>query len=123
MNDITITLTGNLVDDPELRYTPQGTPVANMRVASTPRMQKGGRWVDAADTVFIDVVAWRALGENAAEELRKGDRVIVAGRLRQRTYETKEGQKRTVYEIHADEIAPSLKLPLAEQEPAEPAAA
>ena len=118
MNDITITMTGNLVDDPELRYTPQGTAVANMRVASTPRMQKGGRWVDAADTVFIDVVAWRALGENAAEELRRGDRVIVAGRLRQRTYETKEGQKRTVYEIHADEIAPSLKLPIAEQEPA-----
>lgn len=118
MNDIAITLTGNLVEDPELRYTPQGTPVANMRVASTPRMQKGGRWVDAADTVFIDVVAWRTLGENAAEELRKGDRVIVAGRLRQRTYETNDGEKRTVYEIHADDIAPSLRLPLADQEPA-----
>lgn len=118
MNDIQITMPGNLVADPELRYTPNGVAVASLRIASTPRMNKGGKWVDAGDTVFLDVVAWRTLGENAANELHKGDRVTVNGRLRQRSYETKEGQKRTVYEIHADDIAPSLRVSTPDAAPA-----
>ena len=118
MSDIQITMTGNLVADPELRYTPKGIAVLNARIASTPRMQRGGEWVDAGDTVFLGLIAWRKLAENVAETLRKGQRVNVTGRLRQRTYEVEGGGKRTVYEIHADEIAPSLKLPVAEQEPA-----
>jgi single-strand DNA-binding protein len=118
VNDIQITMPGNLVADPELRYTPNGVAVASLRIASTPRMNKGGKWVDAADTVFLDVVAWRTLGENAANELHKGDRVTVNGRLRQRSYETKDGQKRTVYEIHADDIAPSLRISTPDPAPA-----
>ena len=119
MNDIQITMPGNLVADPELRYTEKGVAVAKLRVASTPRMQKGGQWVDAGQTVFLDVVAWRKLGENAAETLRKGNRVTVTGRLRQRTYQTTEGAKRTVYEIHADDIAPSLRVTSSDPGPAE----
>lgn len=118
MNDIQITMPGNLVADPELRYTEKGVAVAKLRIAHTPRMQKGGQWVDAGETVFLDVVAWRKLGENAAETLRKGNRVTVTGRLRQRSYQTKEGAKRTVYEIHADDIAPSLRVTSTEPPPA-----
>lgn len=127
MNDIQITMTGNLVADPELRYTPKGVAVLNARIASTPRMQKGGQWVDAGPTVFLGLVAWRKLAENVAETLKKGQRVNVTGRLRQRSYEVEGGGTRTVYEVHADDIAPSLKAgtvaePAPAAEPAEPAA-
>ena len=110
MQDTTMTITGNLVDDPELRYTPAGQPVARFRIASTPRYQDGrtGEWKDG-DTLFLTCVAWRQLAENTAESLTRGTRVIVTGRLRQRSYETKEGEKRTVYEVQADELGPSLR--------------
>jgi single-strand DNA-binding protein len=110
MNETTITITGNLVDVPELRYTQTGQAVASFRVASTPRYQDRdtGGWRDD-DTLFLTCNAWRALAENAAESLGKGSRVIVTGRLRQRSYETTEGAKRTVYEVTADDIAPSLR--------------
>ena len=105
-----MTIAGNLVEDPELRYTPAGQPVAKFRVASTPRYQDGttGEWKDG-DTLFLTCVAWRQLAENTAESLTRGTRVIVTGRLRQRSYETKEGEKRTVYELQADELGPSLR--------------
>jgi single-strand DNA-binding protein len=108
MNDTTITITGNLVDEPELRFTPAGTAVARFRVASTPRYQQNGQWKDG-DTLFLTCNAWRQLAENTAESLQKGMRVIVTGRLRQRAYETTEGEKRTVYEVEADEVAASLR--------------
>ena len=110
MQDTTMTIVGNLVDDPELRYTPAGQPVARFRIASTPRYQDGrtGEWKDG-DTLFLTCVAWRQLAENTAESLTRGARVIVTGRLRQRSYETKEGEKRTVYEVQADELGPSLR--------------
>jgi single-strand DNA-binding protein len=109
MNETQITITGNLVGAPELRYTQTGQPVISCRVALTPRYQdRQGQWKDG-DTLFLSVTAWRPLAENAAESLAKGSRVIVTGRLRQRTYETPEGAKRTVHEITADDIAPSLR--------------
>lgn len=109
MNETTITLTGNLVDTPELRYTQTGQAVASFRVASTPRYQdRDGGWRDG-DTLFLTCNAWRTLAENAAESLGKGSRVIVTGRLRQRSYETTDGAKRTVCEVTADDIAPSLR--------------
>ncbi len=110
MNETTITITGNLVDAPELRYTPAGQAVASFRVASTPRYQDrdSGGWRDG-DTLFLTCNAWRTLAENAAESLGKGSRVIVTGRLRQRSYETTDGARRTTYEVTADDIAPSLR--------------
>jgi single-strand DNA-binding protein len=109
MNDTQLTIAGNLVDDPELRFT-SGQPVAKFRIASTPRFyDKGAReWKDG-DTLFLTVNAWRQAAENVAESLTRGSCVIVTGRLRQRSYETKEGEKRTVYELEADEIGVSLK--------------
>ncbi|MCA1824681.1 MAG: single-stranded DNA-binding protein [Mycobacteriales bacterium] len=109
-NDTSITLVGNLVEDPELRFTPNGAAVAKFRVASTPRYldKTTNEWKDG-DSLFLTVNAWRQLAENVAESLTRGQRVIVHGRLKQRSYETKEGEKRTVYEIEADEVGPSLK--------------
>ena len=108
MNETQITITGNLADAPELRHAQTGQPVISCR-ASTPRYQdRQGQWKDG-DTLFLSVTAWRPLAENAAESLAKGSRVIVTGRLRQRTYETPDGAKRTVHEITADDIAPSLR--------------
>ena len=108
--DTQITITGNLVDDPELRFTPAGQPVARFRVASTPRFRDNatGEWKDG-DSLFLTCNVWRQAAENAAESLTRGMRVIVSGRLRQRSYETKEGEKRTVYEVEVDDVGPSLR--------------
>src|SRR6202023_545304 len=108
--DTQITIAGNLVDDPELRYTPTGQAVANFRVASTPRFldKATNEWKDG-DSLFLSCSVWRQAAENAAESLQRGMRVIVSGRLRQRSYETKEGEKRTVYEVEVDEVGPSLR--------------
>jgi single-strand DNA-binding protein len=108
--DTQITITGNLVDDPELRFTPAGQPVARFRVASTPRFRDNatGEWKDG-DSLFLTCNVWRQAAENVAESLTRGMRVIVSGRLRQRSYETKEGEKRTVYEVEVDDVGPSLR--------------
>ena len=105
-----ITLIGNLTADPELRFTPSGAPVANFTVASTPRTfdRQTNEWKDG-DAMFINCAVWRQAAENVAESLQKGMRVIVTGRLKSRSYETREGEKRTVFEIDADEIGPALK--------------
>ena len=105
-----ITVVGNLVDDPELRFTPSGAAVAKFRIASTPRTfdRQTNEWKDG-DSLFLSCNVWRQAAENVAESLQRGMRVIVSGRLRQRSYETKEGEKRTVYEIEVDEVGPSLR--------------
>jgi single-strand DNA-binding protein len=110
MNETTLTITGNLVDDPELRFTPSGQPVAKFRIASTPRYldKTANEWKDG-DSLFLTCNVWRQAAENAAESLTRGMRVIVTGRLKQRSYETKEGEKRTVYEIEVDDVGPSLR--------------
>lgn len=104
-----ITVVGNLVDDPELRFTPSGAAVANFRIASTPRTfdKQTNEWKDG-DALFLSCSAWKSLGENVAESLTKGMRVVVQGRLKQRSYETSAGEKRTVVELEVDEIGPSL---------------
>src|SRR6266704_475245 len=108
--DTTITLIGNLVDDPELRFTPSGAAVAKFRVASTPRYldKQTNEWKDG-ESLFLSCNVWRQAAENVAESLQRGMRVIVQGRLKQRSYETKEGEKRTVYEVEVDEVGPSLR--------------
>jgi single-strand DNA-binding protein len=108
--DTQITVVGNLVDDPELRFTPAGQPVARFRVASTPRFmdRTTNEWKDG-DSLFLTCNVWRQAAENVAESLTRGTRVIVSGRLKQRNYETKEGEKRTVYEIEVDDVGPSLR--------------
>ena len=108
--DTQITIAGNLVDDPELRFTPAGQPVAKFRIASTPRFRDNasGEWKDG-DSLFLTCNVWRQAAENVAESLTRGMRVIVSGRLRQRSYETKEGEKRTVYEVEVDDVGPSLR--------------
>src|SRR6266446_1780207 len=108
--DTQITIAGNLVDDPELRFTPAGQPVAKFRVASTPRFldKSTNEWKDG-DSLFLTCNVWRQAAENVAESLTRGTRVIVSGRLRQRSYETKEGEKRTVYEVEVDDVGPSLR--------------
>lgn len=105
-----ITLVGNLVDDPEIKFTPSGHAVAKFRVASTPRTfdKSTNEWRDG-DSLFLTVTAWRTLAQNCAETLTRGMRVIVQGALKQRSYEDREGIKRTVYEIEAEDVAPSLK--------------
>jgi single-strand DNA-binding protein len=105
-----ITLVGNLTADPELRFTPSGAPVANFTVASTPRTfdRQSGEWKDG-DAMFLSCAVWRQAAENVAESLQKGMRVIVQGRLKSRTYETREGERRTVFEVDVDEIGPALK--------------
>ncbi len=108
--DTTITLIGNLVDDPELRFTPSGAAVAKFRVASTPRYldKQTNEWKDG-ESLFLQCQIWRQAAENVAESLTKGMRVILSGRLKQRSYETKEGEKRTVFEVEVDEVGPSLR--------------
>lgn len=108
--DTTITLVGNLVDDPELRFTTSGAAVAKFRIASTPRSfdKATNEWKDG-ESLFLTCSVWRQAGENVAESLQRGMRVIVQGRLKQRSYETKEGEKRTVYEVDVDEVGPSLR--------------
>jgi single-strand DNA-binding protein len=105
-----ITVVGNLVDDPELRFTPSGAAVANFRIASTPRTfdKQSNEWKDG-DALFLSCSVWRQAAENVAESLQKGMRVIVTGRLTMRQYETREGEKRTSTEIQVDEVGPALK--------------
>jgi single-strand DNA-binding protein len=105
-----ITIIGNLTNDPELRFTPSGAAVANFTVASTPRTfdRQSNEWKDG-ETLFMRCSVWREAAENVAESLTRGTRVIVSGRLRSRTYDTKEGEKRTVVELEADEVGPSLR--------------
>lgn len=108
--DTLITLVGNLVDDPELRFTPSGAAVANFRIASTPRTydKQTNEWKDG-DTLFLRCNVWRQPAEHVAESLSRGMRVIVQGRLVQRSYQPKEGEKRTVFEIEVEEVGPSLR--------------
>jgi single-strand DNA-binding protein len=105
-----ITVVGNLVDDPELRFTPSGAAVANFRIASTPRTfdRQTNEWKDG-EALFLSCSVWRQAAENVAESLQRGMRVVVQGRLKSRQYETREGEKRTVFEIDVDEVGPSLK--------------
>jgi single-strand DNA-binding protein len=105
-----ITIIGNLTNDPELRFTPSGAAVANFTVASTPRTfdRNSNEWKDG-ETLFMRCSVWREAAENVAESLTRGARVIVSGRLRSRTYDTKEGEKRTVVELEVDEVGPSLR--------------
>jgi len=108
--DTTITVVGNLTADPELRFTPSGAAVANFTVASTPRIydRQTGEWKDG-EALFLRCNIWREAAENVAESLTRGARVIVTGRLKQRSFETREGEKRTVVEVEVDEIGPSLR--------------
>jgi single-strand DNA-binding protein len=108
--DTIITVVGNLTADPELRFTPSGAAVANFTVASTPRMfdKQSGEWKDG-EALFLRCNVWRQVAENVAESLTRGARVVVQGRLKQRSFETKEGEKRTVVELEVDEIGPSLR--------------
>ncbi|MFS0695101.1 single-stranded DNA-binding protein [Streptomyces nitrosporeus] len=105
-----ITVIGNLVDDPELKFTPSGAAVAKFRIASTPRLfdRQTNEWKDG-DSLFLTCSVWRQAAENAAESLTRGMRVIVQGALKQRSYEDREGVKRTVYELDVEEVGPSLK--------------
>ena len=105
-----ITLVGNLTADPELRFTPSGAAVANFTVASTPRTfdRQTSEWKDG-DAMFLNCSVWRQAAENVAESLTKGMRVVVQGRLKSRSYETREGERRTVFEVEVDEVGPSLR--------------
>ena len=108
-NDVTICITGNLVDDPILRFAQSGAAVANFTIASTPRAfdKQSNEWKDG-DTMFLNCSVWRQAAENVAESLTKGTRVIVQGRLKSRSYDDREGNKRTVFEVDVEEIGPSL---------------
>ncbi len=108
--ETTITVVGNLTDDPDLRFTPNGAAVANFTVASTPRFfdKQTNEWKDG-EALFLRCSIWRQAAENVAETLQRGARVIVQGRLKQRSYETREGEKRTTFEVDVEEIGPSLK--------------
>jgi single-strand DNA-binding protein len=108
--DTVITIVGNVTGDPELRFTPSGAAVANFTVASTPRAfdRQSNEWKDG-ETLFMRCSVWRDAAENVAESLQRGTRVIVTGRLKSRSYETKEGEKRTVIEMEVDEVGPSLR--------------
>jgi single-strand DNA-binding protein len=108
--ETTITVIGNLTADPELRFTPSGAAVASFTVASTPRTfdRNTGEWKDG-DALFLRCNIWRQAAENVAESLTRGSRVLVSGRLRQRSFETREGEKRTVVELEVDEVGPSLR--------------
>ena len=113
--DTQITVVGNIVADPELRYTPNGAAVANFRAASTPRRydQQAGQFVDG-EPLFLTCNVWRQPAENVANSLSKGDRVIVTGRLRQRSYDDRNGERRTVFEIEVEEVGPSLRFATAD---------
>jgi single-strand DNA-binding protein len=115
MADTHVTLTGNLTDDPDLRFTPNGHPVANFRLAVTARIKDGDSWRDG-DTSYFRINVWRQLAEHVAESLAKGDRAVVVGRLKSRSWETPEGDKRSVVEVEADEVAPSLRWAIAKPE-------
>lgn len=110
-NDTSLTIIGNLTDDPELRFLPSGAAMAKFTIASTPRFmdKASGEWKDG-EALFVNCTAWRELAENAAESLSKGARVIVAGRLRQSRWETPEGEKRSAYGLDVEEIGPSLRF-------------
>jgi single-strand DNA-binding protein len=118
-NETVITVIGNLTADPELRFTPSGAAVANFTVASTPRTfdKASGEYKDG-DPLFLRCNVWRQPAEHAAESLSRGDRVVVVGRLRQRSFETREGEKRTVVELEVDEVGPSLRYATAKVEKA-----
>jgi single-strand DNA-binding protein len=115
MADTHVTITGNLTDDPEVTFTGSGQAVCNFRVAVTPRVRDGDSWRDG-DTSFFRITAWRQLAEHIGDSLSKGDRVLVAGQLRMRAWETAEGDKRSVVEVTAEEIGPSLRWATAKPE-------
>ncbi len=115
MADTHVTITGNLTDDPELKFIGNGNAVASFRVAVTARVRDGDTWRDG-DTSYFRVTAWRQLAEHVCDSLAKGDRAVVIGRLRSRSWETPEGDKRTVVEVEADEVAPSLRWATARPE-------
>jgi single-strand DNA-binding protein len=115
MPDTHVTITGNLTDDPEVTFTGSGQAVCNFRLAVTPRVRDGDTWRDG-DTSFFRITAWRQLAEHIGDSLAKGDRVIVAGQLRMRAWETPEGDKRQVVEVTAEEAGPSLKWATAKPE-------
>jgi single-strand DNA-binding protein len=108
MPDTFVALVGNLTDDPEVRVTPQGTAVASFRLAVTPRVNDGGTWKDG-DTSFFRINVWRDLAEHVTDSLSKGDRALVLGRLKTRSWETPEGERRSTVEVEAEEVGPSLK--------------
>jgi single-strand DNA-binding protein len=112
MSDTHVTITGNLTADPELKFTPNGAAVANFRIAVTTRVRDGEGWKDG-DTSFFRINAWRQLAQHVTDSLSKGDRAVVIGRLRSRSWETPQGEQRSVIEIEADEIAPSLRWAIA----------
>jgi single-strand DNA-binding protein len=115
MADTHVTITGDLTDDPELKFTPTGAPVATFRVAVTARVRDGEGWRDG-DTSFFRVNVWRQLAEHVADSLSKGDRAVIIGRLKSRSWETPEGERRSVVEVEADEVAPSLRWAIAKPE-------
>jgi single-strand DNA-binding protein len=115
MADTHVTITGNLTDDPELKFTPTGAAVVNFRVAVTARVRDGEGWRDG-DTSFFRVNVWRQLAEHVADSLSKGDRAVIIGRLKSRSWETPEGERRSVVEVEADEVAPSLRWAIAKPE-------
>jgi single-strand DNA-binding protein len=115
MPDTHVTITGNLTADPELKFTPNGAAVANFRVAVTSRVRDGNAWRDG-DTSFYRVTAWRDLAANVTDSLAKGDRVVIVGQLRMRSWETPEGEQRSLVEVTADEVGPSLRWATAKPE-------
>jgi single-strand DNA-binding protein len=115
MPDTFVSLIGNLTDDPEVRFTPSGTQVGNFRLAVTPRVREGDQWKDG-DTSFFRINCWRDLAVHAADSLSKGDRALVIGRLKARAWETPEGERRSVVEVEAEEIGPSLRWATAKPE-------
>lgn len=122
--DTSLTVVGNLVADPELRFTQSGTPVCNFRVASTPSAfdKTAQEWRDG-ETLFVDCTIWRAAAEHVAASLAKGHRVVVSGRMLARTYTTREGEQRTTWGLEVDEVGPSLRYTTARVEPRQPVAA
>jgi single-strand DNA-binding protein len=115
MADTHVTITGNLTDNPEVTFTPNGQAVCNFRLAVTPRVRDGNGWKDG-DTSFFRITAWRQLAEHVGDSLSKGDRVLVSGQLRMRSWETPEGDKRQVVEVTAEEVGPSLRWATAKPE-------
>jgi single-strand DNA-binding protein len=115
MPDTHVAITGNLTDDPEVHFTPNGAAVCNFRLAVTPRIREGDTWKDG-ETSFFRITAWRQLAEHVGDSLSKGDRVIVLGQLRARSWETPEGERRSVVEVTAEEVGPSLKWATAKPE-------
>jgi single-strand DNA-binding protein len=108
MAETFVSLVGNLTDDPEVRFTPQGTQVGSFRLACTPRIRQGDTWTDG-ETSYFTITCWRELAAHAADSLSKGDRTLVYGRLKTRSWETPEGERRSVVEVEAEEVGPSLK--------------